>query len=160
VIRQKEISLACRFGYQFAHRLLAACLLASSAIATTANAAPTILASNQGNVTNIIVDGSRVYWINAIDSTVSSVDKINGGVVRIHSPAGTLHGSNLPALGGDIVQDNVNLYFISGTGGQFIGINSGNNVYSVPKTSSGATLLTADVSPGETKPGTTAWHTR
>src|SRR5438105_8210978 len=160
MIRQKEISLARHSGCRFTHWFLAACLLAGSAIATTANAAPTILATNQGNVTNIIVDDSRVYWINVNNSAVSSVDKLNGGATFIHSPASTLYGSNIPANGGDIVQDSTNLYFISNTGGPAIGINSSYNVYRVPKTSSGATLLTpvppptdTDTDPAERNPG-------
>lgn len=117
MIRQKKIWLARHSGYRFTHWLLAACLLGSSAIVTTAqNAPPTILATGQGNAGNIIVDLSRVYWINATNSTVSSIDKLYGGVVRIHSPAGVDPVTGFPARGGDIVQDNLNLYFASATG--------------------------------------------
>jgi len=94
----------------------------------------TILATNQGEVGNIIVDGSRVYWINFIDSTVSSVDKVNGGPVLIHNPA-------TGVTAGDIVQDNVKLYFTSQTSNCLPGTY---NIYSVPKTSSLVTQLTID----------------
>src|SRR5205814_9080299 len=70
MIPQKRILPARRSGYRFTHWLLGACFLAGSAITTTSQATPTILATNQGQVTNIIVDGSRVYWINYNNSAV------------------------------------------------------------------------------------------
>ena len=166
MIPTKETSLIHLSGYRFAHRLLAACLLVGSAtgIPTTATATPTILAQNQGNVHNIIVDNSRVYWINSTGAAVSSVDKINGGTVRIHSPSTKfcIAGTCVDTIGGDIVQDTANLYFVTGAGGGDIGFNSGYDVYRVPKASSGATLLTPSVTytpgsinPNEKRPGKT-----
>ena len=133
-IRQKSMLLARPPYYRFAHWLLVACLLTGSAIATTARAQLRILATGQAGAGNIIVDGSRVYWINNNNSTVSSVDKLNGGVVFIHNPA-----NNVP--GGDIVQDNGNLYFASQTGPFFPSVW---NLYSVPKSSSIVRQLTVD----------------
>jgi hypothetical protein len=75
-----------------------------------------------------------VYWINNNNSRVSSVGKLNGGVVFIHNPA-----NNVP--GGDIVQDNGNLYFASETGPFLPSVW---NLYRVPKFSSIVTQLTVD----------------
>lgn len=116
----------------FTRSLLAACLLAGSAIATTADGAVTVLATNQGNSGNIIVDPSRVYWINYINASVSSVDKLSSGgsSVLVHSPA-----ANADHLYySDLVQDTFFLYFMRGEG-------CGDSVYKVPKTSSSVVRL-------------------
>src|SRR5438045_1498876 len=108
--RMKNKSSSARYSNcKFANWLLVACLLTGSAIATTARAQLTILATGQAGAGNIIVDGSRVYWINTNNAVVSSVDKLNGGVVRIHNPAGINSGPGTY----DLVQDNINLYFAS-----------------------------------------------
>ena len=134
--RPKKCVLASHSGYRLALWLLAAYFLVGSAITTTAQVV--ILARNQDGG-NIIVDGSRVYWINRGNSVVSSVDKLHGGVIRIHNHAGTAVSVN-----GDIVQDNLNLYFASQQtppGRPF----SNFNLYRVPKTSSTVTQLTRDL---------------
>ena len=140
MIRQKSILLGHSSYYRFAYWLLVACLLAGSAVATTVRAQELrILATGQAGAGNIIVDGSRVYWINTNNAVLSSVDKLNGGVVRIHNPAGTNSGPG----DYDLVQDNVNLYFASAqTPPHFPDANF--NLYRVPKTSSLVTQLTND----------------
>ena len=141
MIRQKSSLLGHPSYYPFASWLFAACLLTGSAVATKAKAQElTILATGQAGAGNIIVDGSRVYWINNNNSRVSSVDKLNGGVVFIHNPA-----NNVP--GGNIVQDNGNLYFASETGPFLPSVW---NLYSVPKFSSIVHQLTVDTVNTET----------
>jgi len=111
MIRQKEISLARHSGYRFGHWLLAACLLTGSAfLYTTANAAVTVLATNQGTPGNIIVDGSRVYWIDQNTAKVSSVNKLStgGSSVLVNSPAATADTTYVA----DLVQDTSFLYFL------------------------------------------------
>jgi hypothetical protein len=124
--RQEKIFPARHSSYRLAHWLLAACLLTAAAfLSTTADAQTTtpdglvtFLATNQFGAGYIIVDGSRVYWINFNNSEVSSVDKLFGivvgadGAIRIHNPA------NNSAPGGAIVQDDLNIYFASETGTQ------------------------------------------
>ena len=106
IIRRKEISLARHSGYRFAHWLLAACLLTSSTLIATADAAVTVLAGGQTNAGNIIVDGSRVYWINQNTSAVRSIDKLSSGTSSV-----TTHYAGTGFPGGNIVQDNASLYF-------------------------------------------------
>src|SRR5437660_11943335 len=109
----KKKSPSARYSNcKFTNWLLAACFLTSSAIATTANsqATPTILAINQGNPGNIIVDGSRVYWIDSATARVASVDKLNGGLVLVNSPAAAADTGANAAV--DIVQDTSFLYFL------------------------------------------------
>ena len=136
---KKKFPSARYSNCKFANWLLVACLLTGSAIATTARAQLTILATGQAGAGNIIVDGSRVYWINTNNAVVSSVDKLNAGVVRIHNPAGINSGPGTY----DLVQDNINLYFASAqTPPHFPDANF--NLYRVPKTSSLVTQLTND----------------
>ena len=132
IIREKETSLARGASFRLTHWLLAACFLASSTIATTAEATVTILATNQGNPGNIIVDGSRVYWINYINASVSSVDKLSSGgsSVLVHSPAANADHTYYA----DLVKDTVFLYFMRAEG-------CGDSVYKVPKTSSSVVRL-------------------
>jgi len=113
----------------FTHSLLAACLLAGSAVATTADATVTILATGQPFAENILVDGSRVYWIRH-DSGVLSVDKVNGGLVRTHSAGGA------GLEGGDIVKDTAFLYFVRNETDDSFSVNK------VAKTSSSPVQLT------------------
>src|SRR5437762_2842351 len=107
----KKNSPSARYSNcKFTNWLLVACFLTSSAIATTADATVTILATNQGNPGNIIVDGSRVYWIDSGTARVASVDKLNGGLVLVNSPAAAADTGAYAAV--DIVQDTSFLYFL------------------------------------------------
>src|SRR5436190_3193609 len=111
MIPQKRILPARRSGYRFTHWLLAACLLTGSTfLYTTANAAVTVLATNQGTPGNIIVDGSRVYWIDQNTAKVSSVNKLStgGSSVLVNSPAATADTTYVA----DLVQDTSFLYFL------------------------------------------------
>ena len=89
----------------FAVFVFALCLATSGA----SGAQAVMLATNQGEGP-IIVDDSRVYWINVWDGSVRSVDKINGGPVRIHSQGPDASAS-------DLAQDNVSIYFIGSENG-------------------------------------------
>jgi hypothetical protein len=87
----------------------------------------TILATGQEYPTNLIVDGSRVYWNTTYNGfqyhALRSVDKLNGGPVATHA-------SGFPMLEA-MTQDGVALYFaadlLDGNGG---------SIYKVLKTSS------------------------
>ncbi len=68
-------------------------------------ATPTVLASNAGNPDNLIVDNSTVYWGDAFTGQIRSVSKNPGGTVTQY-----LVGMD---SGGDLVQDNASLYFVS-----------------------------------------------
>jgi hypothetical protein len=131
-IRKTEISLARPASRRLIHWLLVACFLTGLAVATIVNATVTTLATNQGNPGNIIVDGSRVYWINFINASVSSVDKLSGGgsSVLVHSPPANADHVYFA----DLVQDTSFLYFMRGE-------SCGDSVYKVPKTSSSVVKL-------------------
>jgi hypothetical protein len=134
MMRQKKIFLARHSGVKtkIKSALRAAChsfsgvvcvgaviLISSSAQAQN----PAILANNVGFPDNIIIDGSSVYWGDALTGNISSVSKNPGGAV-----------TNYPVpmvAGGDLAQDNVFLYFV---GAAFVpGTPGERDVYKTPK---------------------------
>ncbi len=132
MIPQKRILPARRSGYRFTHWLLGACFLAGSAITGTATAAVTVLATNQGSPGNIIVDTSRVYWIDFNTAAVSSVDKLSSGgsSVLVNSPAAVADTTYVA----DLVQDTSFLYFLRSEA-------SGNSIFKASKTSTSVSRI-------------------
>jgi Concanavalin A-like lectin/glucanases superfamily len=102
-----------------------------------------VLATGQTFPSNLLVDGARVYWIDAQNASVSSVDKVNGGTVMIHSPP-------VPLVGYDIQQDDAFLYFMRDSDGNCVynPCASNTSLFRVPKTSSTITYLADCLSSG------------
>jgi hypothetical protein len=118
--------------------LTVALALFAGCISTT-NATVTVLTGNQRNAGNIVVDGSRVYWINQNTSAVSSIDKLSGGTSSV-----TTHFAGTGWPGGHLVQDTSFLYF---TANGVLGVDASTNlpitfgVFKASKTSSSASML-------------------
>ena len=137
IIREREISLARRASCRLTHWLLAACLLTTPALITSAGAAVTVLARGQAGAGNIIVDSSRVFWMNQNNGAVRSIDKLSSGTSSVTTHYG---GAGYP--GGALVQDTSFLYFtVNGILGQNSCGAITHGVFKVLKTSSSATML-------------------
>jgi hypothetical protein len=137
IIREKEISVARRASCRLTHWLLAACLLTNSALITSATAAVTVLTGGQTGAGNIIVDSSRVFWMNQNNGMVRSIDKLSGGTSSVTTHYG---GAGYP--GGALVQDTSFLYFtVNGILGHTSCGTITHGVFKVLKTSSSATML-------------------
>lgn len=136
-IREKQVSLARRASCRLTHWLLAAYLLTNSALITSASAAVTVLARGQTGAGNIIVDSSRVFWMNQNNGVVRSIDKLSNGTSSVMTHYG---GAGFP--GGALVQDTSFLYFtVNGNLGQNSCGAITDGVFKVLKTSSSATML-------------------